>query len=88
MTIKRSWMDHDRTVGAGSFRAVTPHDTNVLTDGVCRGVTVTVGGILNAIGENDTDPQPLPVVAGLTYSYRLRIIKSTDTTATGIIALY
>jgi hypothetical protein len=84
----RRWVDHDPTVGAGSFKAVTPHDTNILPDGATRGITVTVGGILSAIGDRDDVAVLLPVVAGLTYSYRLKVVKSTGTTATGIIALY
>ena len=84
----RRWMDHDPTVGAGSCKAVTPHDTDILTNGVCRGVTATTSGIINCIFDRDTDASAVPVVAGLTYAYRLKIIKSTSTTATGIFALY
>lgn len=68
--------------------AVTPHDTNELS---AIPTKVHVGGVgnLSFIMKDDTVAVTLLAVpAGTTLDIRPKIIKSTDTTATSIIALY
>lgn len=68
--------------------AVTPHDTNELTDipraiyvGGAGNITMTLVGDSTAIAFNGA-------TAGSILAVRPKLIKSTGTTATAIVALY
>jgi hypothetical protein len=67
---------------------VTPHDTNELTF-VTRGVWVGGAGDLVVIFAGDSVAVTLVgVPAGTLLPIRVKIIKSTSTTATSIVGLY
>lgn len=67
--------------------AVTPHDTNELTNHT-RAVWVGVSGSLSVVTTGGDSVTLSGVVAGVWHPIRLKIIKSTGTTATGIVAGY
>lgn len=66
---------------------MTPHDDNDLTLGACKGIWIGVGGTVSLIAAGDTDAVQFTVAAGL-LPVRAKRVKSTGTTATGIVALY
>jgi len=75
------------TAPAKAARAVTPHDTNVLTGGVCR--SLYVGGTGNiAVRMADGGSVTFTAVPVGILPIQCDIVKSTDTTATSIVALY
>lgn len=71
---------------ARRLRAVTPHDSNEL-EYLTNGIVCAGGGTLSAIAADDVSAVQIHVVAGQVYPIRARIIRSTGTTATGIVAL-
>lgn len=69
--------------------AVTPSDgadLGFVTRGVVVGVTGNVA--VNTIGPDGTNPTTIPMVAGVIYWLRASRILATNTTATGIVALW
>lgn len=72
---------------AKGARAVTPHDTNVLTAGVCRSLYVGGTGNIAVRMADGTAVTFVAVPAGI-FAVQCDIVKSTSTTATDIIALY
>lgn len=76
-------------IGAQRLRAVIPHDTNELALGICDAVWVGGAGNISVITEDDTDPVLISgVPAGTRLDIRAKIIRSTLTTATLIVAWY
>ena len=66
--------------------AVTPHDTNALAQ-VARGFVVGGAGNVAMIMLDGTTIT-VPALAGVQYGYVCTHVKSTGTTATGIVALF
>lgn len=68
--------------------AVTPHDTNELTYAT-RAVMVGGSGNLNGTFLDDSSTVTLTgLVAGVIYPFRLKLIRSSSTTATSIVGFY
>lgn len=68
--------------------AVTPHDTNELTN-VTRAIYIGGAGNVNCQFADDSSTVTLTgLLVGVKYDFRLRLIRSTSTTATNIVALY
>lgn len=79
---------NELTSPASNCFLVTPHDTNELAQ-VSRAVWVGGAGALNVILAGDTSAVLISgIAAGTLLPIRARIIKSTSTTATLIVALY
>lgn len=78
----------DETSPARHLRAVTPHASNNLPDGVCRSLHVRVAGDVAVIAEGDTDPVIWAAAAGSVIPVAAKAVRVTGTTATGIVALY
>lgn len=75
------------TVSAHGARAITPHDTNVLTGGICRAIYVGVTGHLNVKLPDGQTVLFKNVPVGI-FPIQAEIVLSTSTTATELIALY
>jgi hypothetical protein len=75
------------TAPAKAARPVTPHDTNVLTGGVCRSLYVGGAGAI-AVRMADGGSATFAAVPVGILPIQCDIVLSTGTTATGIIALY
>ncbi len=72
---------------ARNARAVTPHDTNVITGGVCRSLYIGGAGAV-AVRTADGDSVTFAAVpVGTVLPIQCDIVKSTGTTATNIVAL-
>lgn len=74
-------------------RAVSPHDTNPLPDGVCSGLICSGAGNVNiCLVDDDVATQAFVVALSANtpslLGFRIKWVKSTSTTATGIKALY
>lgn len=67
--------------------SITPHDTNELSH-VTRGLLVGVAGNVNVVLAGDTDAVVIALAAGIIHPLRAKIVKSTSTTATGIVGVY
>lgn len=67
--------------------AVTPHDTNALTND-SRAIYIGSGGNIVLVTTGGDTITLVGVLGGTIYSIRANIIKSTGTTATNIVALY
>lgn len=68
-------------------QAVTPSDTEDLPGGISAGLHVNASGNVkydDAFGNTVTEY----LLAGVPYPYRCKRVHATDTTATGIHALY
>lgn len=68
-----------------SAEAITAHDDNDIT--VTRSILVTAAGNISVIFQDDSSAVTIPVNANTVYPFCVTRIRSTDTTATGIIAL-
>lgn len=79
--------DRPSSAPAANFVAVTPHDTNVLSFGKTRGISVAAAGNINIRNEAG-DAVVIYVIAGVIHGIVTDLIKSTSTTATGIVAYY
>ena len=76
------------TAPAKGARSVTPHDTNVLTGGTCRALYIGVtGDVVIGLADEGTAVTFKAVPVGV-LQVQARIVKSTGTTATDILALY
>jgi len=87
---------NDKTAGRASIdqmppatggEAVTPHDTNELTS-VSRGLYVGVGGNVAVVMADGTPLTFVGVNAGTMLPIRVKQVKSTNTTAASIVAVY
>jgi len=70
----------------GSMRAVTPSDTADISSTI--GLSVNVAGNVQVLCVGDSTPVVRAVDAGRDYPWRVKRVYSTNTTATGIVALY
>jgi hypothetical protein len=68
--------------------AVTPHDSNALVGGATRAVYVGGAGNLSVIMEGGETVTLVGVVAGSTLPICVTHVRSTNTTATNIVALW
>ena len=73
---------------SGNFAAVTPHDTTELPHGMCRGIYVGVTGNVAVQDKDGTNVVFVGVPAGTILPVKAKIIRSTSTTATSLIALF
>lgn len=71
---------------AKRLRAITPHDTNELAF-VPKALFVGVGGTISLIAQEDTAAVSMTVLSGAIIPVRAKIVKTTGTTATGIVAM-
>jgi hypothetical protein len=67
-----------------SFDVITPHDSNII--GPTSGLYIAVAGNLVVIDWNDVT-KTIAVGANCHLPINVKIIKNTNTTATGILAL-
>lgn len=70
------------------YMAVTPHDTNALALGVARGFYIGGAGNIALQDDRGTNVTFVGVLAGEILPVRASIVRSTNTTATNIVALY
>lgn len=76
------------TVPAANAVAVTPHDTNELAV-YSRGLYVGVSGNVAVILAGDSSAVTfVGLAAGIIHPIRAKVVKSTGTTATSIVAVY
>lgn len=71
-----------------ALRAVTPHATNELPDGPCRALKIGGAGNIAIVARDDADPVVIAVNAGELLPIQARAVRTTGTTATGIVAIY
>lgn len=77
----------DLTAPATDMVAVTPHDSNMLPQGVCRTIYIGTGGNISVLTQ-DGSTAVVPV-ANYSYLYGFfQRVNSTNTTATNIFAMY
>lgn len=82
------YIRNDNLASSKSFAAVTPHNTNEL-EIVPKGIFVGGAGDVSVIGFDDSAAVVFySVAAGTVLPIRPKIVKSTGTTATNIVALY
>ncbi len=67
--------------------AVTPHDSNPITD-VPKALYVGTGGTITMRGIGTTDTVWKNVASGSVLPFRARYVRATGTTAADIVALY
>lgn len=67
--------------------AITPSDTDELAF-IARAIHVGADGDVVAILQGDTAAVTFTCKAGTCLPYRVRQVKSTGTTATGLVAVY
>ncbi len=73
---------------AGGAVAITPHDTNELAN-LARGIYCGVGGDVTVVmADSGTAVLFKNLAGGIIHPIRARIIKSTGTAATNIVAVY
>lgn len=68
--------------------AVTPNDNADLTKKPCRGLMATGAGNVSVILKGDTSEVVLSLAVGVVLNVKVARVRSTGTTATGIVALY
>lgn len=69
--------------------AVTPDDDADLPRAPTRGLMVTVAGNVSVLFPGTEGAVTLPALAvGIVHPFEVRRVRSTGTTATGIVALY
>lgn len=66
--------------------AVTPHNSDAIP--VADGIMVNVAGNVAIRLEEGNADVTLALLAGVVYRFRVKYVRSTSTTATGIHALY
>lgn len=76
------------TAPAKGAKAVTPHDTNVLTGGTCRALYIGVTGDVVAVLADEAASVTFKAAPVGILNVQARIVLSTGTTATNILALY
>ncbi|MCM8729698.1 hypothetical protein ACFO8O_01765 [Hephaestia sp. GCM10023244] len=72
---------------ANRAAAVTPHDSNPITD-VPKALYVGTGGTITMRGAGPADSVWKNVASGSVLPFRARYVRATGTTATDIVALY
>jgi hypothetical protein len=65
---------------------ITPHDVNAIP--VTDGLMVNVAGNVAMRLEEGNADVTLAVLAGIVYRFRVKYVRNTSTTATGITGLY
>ncbi|HYF33997.1 MAG TPA: hypothetical protein VD994_01800 [Prosthecobacter sp.] len=70
-----------------NFRAVTPHNTNVISGGAARSLYIGGAGDVTVINEAGSAVTFADVPAGTILPIEAAVVKSTGTTATDIVAL-
>lgn len=79
----------DKSSPSSYALAVTPHDTNALTNGAPKALFVGTGGNITMQGKDGAADQVWKNVAnGQIIPFRALYIRSTGTTAADILALY
>lgn len=74
---------------AVSLKAVTPHASNDLPDGISKALFVGTSGNVEVLAEGDTVAVVLKnVPSGTTLPIRVKAVRVASTTATDIVALY
>ena len=69
--------------------AITPHDSDLLAGGVCRGIYVGgAGNLVVTLADDSASVTFTGVAAGTIYPICAKIVKATGTTATNLLALY
>ncbi len=66
--------------------AITPHDSNELT-ATTRGISANVAGAAVLVFYDDSEAT-FTMLAGVVYPFRVKQVKSTGTTATGLYGFY
>ncbi len=69
-------------------RAITPHDTTLIADGLCEGLYVGSGGDIVVLMIDDTTATFSGVPTGTIIPMRVKRVNSTNTTASNLLALY
>lgn len=86
---RNKFVSSSSLTSAAKLRAVTPHASNELPEGPCRALYVGVGGNINLIAEDDTDPISfVGVQAGAIIPVRAKAVRVSGTTATNLVAMY
>ncbi len=85
MGANSSWVRGDDPYCDAS--AVTPNDGADLPDGRCRGLVASGAGNISCVTMGGTT-LTVAVAAGQVLPLRVVRVRSTSTTATGIVALY
>jgi hypothetical protein len=75
------------TSPAGNAVAITPHDSNELSN-VTRGLYVGVTGDVVVVTANGDEVTLTALAAGVFHPIRVKQVKSTNTTATNIVGVY
>nr|DAK00521.1 MAG TPA: hypothetical protein [Caudoviricetes sp.] len=74
---------------ASSLKAVVPHPTDNLPNGVCRALWVGGTGDVAVVAEDDVGAVTLAAVpAGSVLPVRAKAVRTAGTTAANIVALY
>lgn len=77
------------TTPATRLRAVTPHASNDLPDGICKALFVGTGGNVEVLAEDDSAAVIMKNVAsGAIVPVRAKAVRVANTTATDIVAMY
>jgi len=76
------------TAPSPKYVTVSTHDTNALAGGDSRGVYVGTSGDLAVVSPHGDTVIFKNLAAGVVHPIQARIIKTTDTDASDIIALY
>lgn len=77
------------TEPATSLAAVSPHASNALPGGTCRGLWVGAAGDVSIVAESDAAAVTIVgVPAGTLLPIRAKAVRVSGTTATSIVALY
>jgi hypothetical protein len=75
------------TAAAHSARAVTPHNTDLLTGGTCRALYIGTTGNIAVLMADGTTATFTAVPVGI-LPVQVQRVNSTNTTASNIVALY
>ena len=75
------------TAPAGNAFAITPHDSNDLSN-VTRGLYVGATGDVVVVTANGDEVTLTALAAGVFHPIRAKQVKSTNTTATNIVGVY
>lgn len=71
---------------ASTFESITPSDTDLLQEAT-RAIYVGSAGNMVAVSVNDNEVTFNNLVAGTIYPFRIKQVKSTGTTASGLVGL-
>lgn len=79
--------NRDAANGGRKLLAVTPNDSTALSGGPCRALWVGTAGNVAVIADGDSSAVTLVNVSGL-VPIEARLVMSTNTTASDIVAIY